>query len=292
MTLRHLKIFLTVADCGKMGKAADKLYISQPSVSQAIAELETHYNVKLFERLSRKLYITKSGELLLSYARYIIDSFDNMEAALLDMSEKPQIRIGGSVTVGTTILKGLIDQLEQRNPRVEVQVTIDNTSVIESKVCGSTLDLAIVEGMVVSRDVVQIPISRDELVLAVGKGHPFWEKESVRMEELEQQVFVSREQGSADRNQFEQLLHDAGISLNRKWSCTNTEAIKNIVTDGKGIAILSKMLTEKEVKDGSLKMIRIEGQRILRQNKLIYHKNKFISDVMAAFIDICNTSFG
>ncbi|RDY25102.1 LysR family transcriptional regulator, partial [Romboutsia weinsteinii] len=71
MTIRHLKIFITVVDCGKMRKAADKLYMSQPSVSQAISELEKHYEVKLFERLSQRLYITEDGKLLLSYARYI-----------------------------------------------------------------------------------------------------------------------------------------------------------------------------------------------------------------------------
>ena len=87
MNIRHLKIFITVADCGKMSEAAEKLFISQPSVSQAIKEIEDYYGVKLFERLSKKLYITDSGKLLLRYARHIVGSFNEMESALKNSGE-------------------------------------------------------------------------------------------------------------------------------------------------------------------------------------------------------------
>ena len=79
MTIRHLKVFLAVAETGKMSAAADQLFIAQPSVSQAIADIEKYYNVRLFERLSRKLYITPAGERLLDYARHIVALFDEME---------------------------------------------------------------------------------------------------------------------------------------------------------------------------------------------------------------------
>ena len=82
MTIRHLKIFTAVADYGGMSKAAKMLHISQPSISQAVSELEKHYGVKLFERLSQKIYLTKEGELMLSFSRHILDSFDHMEAAM------------------------------------------------------------------------------------------------------------------------------------------------------------------------------------------------------------------
>ena len=74
MTIRHLKIFTAVADYGGMSKAAKMLHISQPSISQAVSELEKHYGVKLFERLSQKIYLTKEGELMLSFSRHILDN--------------------------------------------------------------------------------------------------------------------------------------------------------------------------------------------------------------------------
>ena len=82
MTIRHLKVLTAVADAGGMSAAAKQLHVSQPTVSQAIAELEKYYGVKLFERLSQKLYLTKEGELMLSFSRHILDSFDQMEEAM------------------------------------------------------------------------------------------------------------------------------------------------------------------------------------------------------------------
>lgn len=287
MTIRHLKIFLAVADCGKMRKAADKLYISQPAVSQAISELEKHYGVKLFERLSQKLYITENGKLLLSSARYIVDSFEKMECSLLDASTKLQIKIGSSVSIGTALLIDLINKLENQIPGIDVHVTIDNTSKIEQMVCNSDLDLALVEGLVKSNDIIQTPFYNDELVIIVGKPHMFWDKEKISLSQLENQVVISREQGSADRNQFEQFLNKHNININKKWQCSNTEAIKNIVIDGKGIAFVSKLLVNKEVSENKLKILPIEDIKFERENKLIYHKNKYISPQMKTFIDIC-----
>ena len=287
MTIRHLKIFLTVVKHGKMRKAAEELYISQPAVSQAISELEKYYGVKLFERLSQKLYITEDGKIVLSYARYIIDSFEKMELALLDSLSKQQIRIGSSVSLGTTLLIDLISKLEEEVPGIDVRVTIDNTSVIEQMVCNSDLDLAIVEGLIKSNEIIHLPVNNDELVIVVGKSHPFWEHKEISLSQLENQVLVSREQGSADRNQFEQFLNEHNVSINKKWNCTNTEAIKNIVTSGKGMAIISKLLIEKELQEDTLRILSIKDIRMTRQNNLIYHKNKYISPQMEKFIDIC-----
>ncbi|MEG1411464.1 MAG: LysR family transcriptional regulator [Terrisporobacter sp.] len=287
MTIRHLKIFVTVIDCKTMRKASEKLYISQPAVSQAISELEKYYGIKVFERLSQRLYITEEGKLLLSSARYIIDSFEKMEEEILDASLKLQIRIGGSVSIGTNLLIDLINKLEEQVPGIDVRVTINNTSKIEEMICNNDLDIAIVEGLVKSNEIIQQPVNDDELVIIVGKSHQFWDEKEINLSQLENRVVISREQGSSDRNQFEQFLSEHNVNVNKKWYCTNTEAIKNIVIAGKGMAIISKMLVEKEIKDNTLRVLPIKDIKIERQNKLIYHKNKYISPQMKEFMDIC-----
>ena len=103
MTIRHLKIFTEVADAGSMSLAAKRLHISQPSVSQAVAELERYYGIKLFERLSQKIYLTEEGELMLSFSRHILDSFDQMEEAVDHAAKKNKSshrlqRIGGNMS--------------------------------------------------------------------------------------------------------------------------------------------------------------------------------------------------
>lgn len=291
MTIRHLRIFITIVECKTMRKAAEKLYISQPAVSQAISELERYYDIKLFERLSQRLYITEAGETLLSYARHIVSSFEDMESAMFYASSKMTIKIGGSVSIGTTMLIDIVEQLEDEIPGIDVRVTVDNTSTIENKVCLSELDLAIVEGCLQSDEIIQIPVHNDELVMVVGKDHSFWDRQCISISELHNQDVISREEGSANRNQFEQLLIENKIKINKKWSCTNTEAIKNLVKDGKGIAIISKLLIKKEIEEKKLRIVNVDNIKVYRESKLIYHKNKYISPQMKKFIEICKNRY-
>lgn len=285
MTIRHLKIFITVADCGKMNMAAKKLYISQPSVSQAIQELEKEYGIQLFDRLSQRLYITDNGKKLLSYARHIVDSYEEMDLMMKNAGEHPRIRVGASVSVGTCLIDKVITKLEEKNPKIEIRVVINNTSTIEKMLADSELDVGIVEGLITNPDMLQIPLCEDELVIVAGKQHPFYLRTCIQLQELQNTDFVAREDGSMVRNQYEQLLQNRGITVNTKWNSTNTEAIKNAVIAGKGIAILSGRLVEKEVESKELRVIPVEDVKVERTIHLVYHKNKYVSEMMQLFID-------
>lgn len=287
MTIRHLKVFQAVAETGKMSAAADHLFIAQPSVSQAIADIEKYYNVRLFERLSRKLYITPAGERLLDYARHIVALFDEMELEMKYSAEHTTLKIGGTVTVGTTILSELVSRFEAENPPVTLTVLVDNTPVIESMILKSDLDLGLVEGEVSSEDLIQIPAVEDEMVLICGKGHPFAGRKTISLDELQGQYFVIREKGSRARSFFEKILDREGVEIVEKWTCTNTEAIKNAVMDGQGLAVLSKRLVERDFEQGRLCILSIQGIRLLRSFTLIYHKNKFLSPPLKAFVQAC-----
>ena len=287
MTIRHLQIFVAVADCGKMRAAAERLHISQPSVSQAVRELESYYNIKLFERLSQRIYITETGKKLLPYARHIIDSFETREGFINDTSAGNVIRVGGSVSVGTRLLPPMIKSLENEVPDVDVCVIVDNTAAIEGKIQRSELDIAVVEGIVRSDELVKKDIYDDELVLVVGPEHELFNHPGIKLKELTKHALISRESGSVERNQFEQFLLEHDIKMKNKWSCSNTETIKKAVLNGEGIAILSRMVIEKEIAAGEVRVLNVENTRMKRKIKLIYHKNKYISQSMKQFIDIC-----
>lgn len=287
MTIRHLQIFVAVADCGKMRAAAERLHISQPSVSQAVRELESYYNIKLFERLSQRIYITETGKKLLPYARHIIDSFETMEGFINDTSSGNVIRVGGSVSVGTRLLPPMIKSLENEVPDVDVCVIVDNTAAIEGKIQRSELDIAVVEGIVRSDELVKKDIYDDELVLVVGPEHELFNHPGIKLKELTKHALISRESGSVERNQFEQFLLEHDIKMKNKWSRSNTETIKKAVLNGEGIAILSRMVIEKEIAAGEVRVLNVENTRMKRKIKLIYHKNKYISQSMKQFIDIC-----
>lgn len=290
MTLRHLKIFLTVCDEKTMKKAAEVLHISQPSISQAIQELEKHYNIKLFERIAKRIYLTEIGKTVQSYARYIIDSYNQMEQAIIDTSNQNIIRIGASVTCGTVLLPSIIDELRKNISDVDIRVTIDNSSNIENLINSSMLDIALIEGVVINDDLIINDFCNDELVMVVGKKHHFYHTKKISLNDLNNEAIISREQGSIERNQFDLYLNEHGIKLNYKWSSTNTEAIKQAVINNEGIAIVSKLLISEELKNHALKILNVDDIHITRKIKLIYHKNKYLTYPMLKLIEIIKAS--
>lgn len=286
MTIRHLKIFIAVAETGTMSGAAQRLYITQPTVSQAVAELEKHYGTLLFERLSQRLYITEAGRELLSRARHIVGAFDDMETDMANASHS-KIRIGCSVSVGTVLINDLLDIAEAAMPDCAFSVTVDNTSRIERSILSNEADIGIIEGIAESDELTLIPLITDELVLICGKNHRLSSAGKIFFKDLEGENLISREKGSYERNQFEKLAQRMGISFNRSWSCTNTEAIKNAVIKGRGIAVMSAMLIKRELEAGELVTLDLDELPIRRTVHLIHHKNKYITPAIAAFTEIC-----
>lgn len=154
MTIRHLKIFLAVAESGKMSLAAEQLFITQPSVSQAIRELEEHYQTLLFERLSKKLYITEDGKKLYVTAKQLVTQFESLEESMQKENRREKLRIGGTITLGSGILSRVVRDLRAEQPDLDIYSYMNNTQIIEQKLLNMELDVGIVEGRVKSRDLV------------------------------------------------------------------------------------------------------------------------------------------
>ena len=206
MTLRHFKIFVAVCDTMNMTTAAESLYMSQSAISQAIAELERYYDVRLFERLSRKLYLTQAGEKLLSYARHMIRMNADIEKDMKSLHETSLIRLGASVTVGSTVLPKLVSAFRLANPSTSVEAFEDNTEQIEKRLLTDKTDIGLVEGEITSPDILKTPFMDDELVLICCNKHRFAGLSVINPHELEQEDFIIREQGSGTRKTFEDVM--------------------------------------------------------------------------------------
>jgi DNA-binding transcriptional LysR family regulator len=287
MTLRHLYVFLCVCDEGNMTAAAKKLYIAQPSVSQTIFELEKHYNVKLFERLGKKLFITLAGQKLLTYARHIVNLHQEAEEVMRETHENSVLRVGASVTVGTYILNHIIKEFIHCNSKVKIVSAVNNTKVIEGMLLADQLDIGLVEGKVQSEAILYTPFMEDELVLVSSVSHPFAKKEKISVTELENREFIVREEGSGTRNLFESVMTDKGIHWDIAGVYNNAESIKNAVSTGLGVSVMSRMAVQKEAERKELAIVEIEKVFFKRQFSIIYHKNKYISPVLNRFIQLC-----
>lgn len=287
MGIRHLRIFASVCSEGSMSGAAKKLFMAQPSVSQAIMELERHYDVVLFERLGRRLYLTSAGKKLLEYAHHIINLHEQVEREMRDLSSKGAIRVGASMTVGNCILVDLLKRFKEAGPGSSVESVVDNTSVIEGMLLLDQIDIGVVEGAVHSGDLTAVPFMDDELVLICAAGHPWGFTGEVGLQELEAADFIVREQGSGTRELFESVMAAEGIKWRRTGVYNNTETIKNAVASGLGVSVVSKMAVEKELESGMLLSVKIRGISFKRKFSIVYHKNKFISEAMKLFMREC-----
>ena len=289
MTLRHYQIFVAVCDGMNMTQAAGSLYMSQSAVSQAIAEMEAYYGVRLFERLSRKLYLTRAGEKLLGYARHIIHMNLEAEKEMRTWNDSGVLRIGASVTIGACVLPGLASTYQARHPGHELEVTEDNTERIERLLVEDRLDLGLVEGEVTNPDIVQKPFAEDELTLICGRTHPFFGRESVAPEELAAENLILREIGSGTRRTFETVMTEHALPWKAGWTCNNADTIKAAVAEGLGVSVISRRAVEREVASGLLRPVPVEGLTFTRWFKLIYHKNKYLTGAMRSFIAFCLT---
>lgn len=287
LTLRHFKIFIAVCDAMSMTAAAESLFISQSAVSQAISELERHYDVRLFERLSRKLYLTQAGEKLLNFARHMIRMNADVEKEMKSLHETGTIRIGASVTVGSTVLPQLVSAFRQATPPTAVEVFEDNTEQIEKRLLTDKTDIGLVEGKITSSDILSKPFMDDELVLICGNKHRFSGLSVINPHELEQEDFIIREQGSGTRKTFEDVMTAHQIPWKVTWTCNNADTIKAAVIAGLGVSVISRRAVVKEVNSGELFIPVLKGIRFERKFMIAYHKNKYLTVPMRKFIDLC-----
>lgn len=277
MTIRHLKIFIAVAETGKMSSAAEKLYLSQPTVSQAIRELEEHYHILLFERLSKRLYITVEGKQLLTYARQVVEQFDALEEKMIDAGGRERLRIGVTLTIGSCIMPTLIRRFEEKCPMTDLYTCVGNTKSIEEKLLEAELDVAVVEGMVRSAELVSSPVVKDCLVLACGRQHPLAAKRELTAEDLRGQKFVMRKSGSGTRMLLENYLAKRGISIDIKIEADCIEMIQSAIVENGCLAVVSVRLLEHAVRKGKVCIFYNESGEWDRTFKLVYHKNKHVT---------------
>ena len=277
MTLRHLRIFVTVCETGSMTAAAGKLYLAQPSISLAISEMESHYGVRLFDRISRRLYLTDKGRQVLEYARHIIDLFDEMEQHITAESGLGHLRVGTSITVGTYLLPGCISRLQKQFPALQVEAVVGNSETIEAKILENEIDLGIIEGAVHSSYIRQEMFEGDRMVFICPISHGFAGKKLEKMDLLQGEKLLLREKGSAGREIFDGLLAARELSVKPCFESVSNQAILEAVKEGLGISLLPWYLVKEALKEGKVAEFTINDISLTRKFSVIWHKNKFLT---------------
>ena len=285
MNIKLLEAFLAVIDYKTMSAAANRLFTTQPNISLMIKDLENYYSTKLFNRVSKKLYLTPEGVKLEKYARKVMADFKEMNEAMFNKNKI--IRIGSSVTVGQYLLNGYLKSLKSLMQNIEFEVVINNTAEIEKLILNNRIDIAIVEGKINSKNITQIEILEDELIAIISYHYPL-ENEIKYLADLELLPWISREEGSHNRNQFEIDMNERKVYPQVVFRATNLETIIQAVENQYGFAIVSKLAAKEAIKKQSLKQLTFADYSCPRSIRYIYNRNHEKDPIISQILNCIN----
>lgn len=284
-----IRVFLTVVEKKSFSKAAKALFLTQPAVSFQIQMLEEYYGTRLFDRVSRNIILTEAGHLLLKYAEEMSRLQAELEKEMQDLTSsiKGKLKIGASTTIGEYIAPYILGAFKKMYPEVELSMEVSNSEDIEAAIHDTALDIGLVEGPPIGKDLESLPFLQDQLVLITSKDHPWSNLESISVFELDKYPFISREKGSGTRMEMEQHLKKAGFSannLNVIMELGSNSAIKAAVESGLGVAMISRWAVQDSVRAGVLAQVKLKEDEFERTFRIIYHKKKFRTQASEEFL--------
>jgi len=289
MTLRQLEVFLAVAREKSFSLAAKKIRSSQPTLSEHVSELETELGKQLFFRRGRRrvVTVTEAGRVFAEFAERAISAIEGGRQALADLDglTHGSLLIGASTTPGLYVLPRLIAAFRTKYPGVDVKLQIANSQSIEGRVRERELDLGIVGGHALRPGEECLAAGMlDELVLIVSPAHAWARRRDVTPESLADEPLLVREEGSATRSVTERALQR--IKFRVAMELDHTEAIKQGVMAGLGVAFVSLYAVQGEIAAGRLRALRLRGVPIQRHFHVIHHEARRVTASARAFMEL------
>lgn len=290
MDLWQLQVYCKVVDLKSFSKAGEAVHLSQPTVSSHIKDLEEHFGTRLIDRMSRQVFPTKAGELLYDYARRLLALRDKAESAMAEFSGemKGRIAIGGSTIPAGYLLPKVVGLFSNTYPDIRISVAVGDTSEILAKTVSGHIEMSIVGAISQDKQLQQTPLINDQMVLVVPCDHKWARRERIKVQDLFEEPFILREQGSGTLKSLDQALQKKELSvgdLNIIAEMGSTEAVRQAIKSNVGISILSAIAVSEECRANRLKMLMIDGVDLKRNFYLTTHRQRSPSPLCRAFID-------
>lgn len=288
MADRRLQVFLAVAKHLSFTRAADALFMTQPTVTFQIKQLEAFYSTRLFERRHGGITLTPAGELVLPYAEKIIALSDEMEARLAEMTDEMRgpLLIGATATIAEFMLPPILGEFNALYPQVRARLIVGNSESIENRVAAPTLDLGLIEAPAKLSGIASELCIEDELVVICAPDYPLAGAKSITPRALADYEYISREPGSATRELSDAYFRQHKIapeSLKTQMELGSPEALKGVVATGLGFAIVARVAVDRETRLGLLAAIPLKPP-LKRSITLIYPQDRFRTRLADTFI--------
>jgi DNA-binding transcriptional LysR family regulator len=291
VNIRKLNIFYKTAEYLNMSKVAKEMYISQPSISQCISEIEEEIGAKLFDRIGKKLYLTHEGKIFYDYTRRILNIYEEGVNIIKDSKvNSGKITVGVSTTIGIYIMPYIIKKFNEKEKDIEISLIIDNKYNIEELILNNKVDIGFMEGKAESSEIILKEIWKDELVFISAIDHEWKEKKYLTVDDLVNNKFIIREDGSGTRERFEDFLDNNNIKFDSYIELSNLEAIINYVKLNIAVSCVPYISVLSEEKSKLLNVSRLKDCTIKRSLYSAIHRDKYVSKPIKTFIDFCENT--
>ena len=286
MTLRHLRIFLAVAEEENVTRAAERLYMTQPAVTRTVQELEEHLGLQLFDRIGRRLYLNEMGTLFRQKTMAVLSAYEDLEETASHLEERAALRVGSSITIANYILPKVVKRFQERYPDTSVRVQVDNARAVEAMVVEHAVDLGLVEGALCDASLMVVELSSYSLSIVCSPDHPLAGAGLITPADLLRHSLLLREPGSAIRDVFDSALVLHNLVAVPIWTSVNSTALLQGVRENLGISVLPRILVEDDIQSGRVAELAVQGLALTNRNQLAYLKEKRLTTAMKRFIEL------
>lgn len=286
MTFRQIEIFMEVAKTGSVTRSAKNLYISQPAISRAIFEIESEYSTRLFDRINKKMYLTADGNRLLDYVIQITNLMDTMDKDMKKASHNDNVRIGASKIVSDTVLMPLLALYTEKYPDAKYEVTIANVPAIKEALIKNTVDVAIIEDMIENENFVNEILFKDEILPVCSPKHQFSGKK-ITPEQMQNRKIIIREPASISSQMAYTIAMINNIKIKPVIETMGNTSLLMAVENNLGVAFVPHNVAKEKIDQGKLSVFSIGKENMFLTCRLIYHKQKSLSQSIINFVNFC-----
>lgn len=290
-SLYYLRTFHAVAAERSFTRAGRRLNLAQPTVSAQIRALERNYGGRLFDVRHRRVHLTAEGEALLPYAERVFDLLreaDDAVAATRGL-ERGRLSLAASTTIGNYLLPPVLARFTAAHPNLRVDVAIGTTAEVAARVAADDVPFGLVEAPVSHPGLDVRAFGHDEMVLIAPRGHPWARRDRADLDELRGAPLLRREAGSATQALVDNALGQAGLAMGVAAELGSTEALKEAVLGGLGVAWVPRLAVARELAGGDLAAVSVPGLDVRRTLSLISPLRRNQSPASRAFIALLDS---
>jgi DNA-binding transcriptional LysR family regulator len=285
-TLHQLKVFQAAARHGSFTRAAEELFLTQPTVSMQIKQLTKTVGLPLFEQVGRRLYLTDAGRELFNTCQQVFETLSQFEMTIADLKGLKQGNL--RLTVVTTakyIIPRLLGPFCQRFPGIDVSLSVTNHDLLTERLIENRDDLYILSQTPDHLDVSCCPFLENPLIVMAPSGHPLVKEKNITLKRLAQEPFIVREPGSGTRRAVQKMFDEHGLTMKVRLELGSNEAIKQAIAGGLGISVLSRHTLALGGSTEQIQILDVEDFPIMRHWYVIYPNGKQLSVVARTFLD-------